>query len=149
MADETAVAGETAVTGSPVSQEFSQDFDELRSLLRPSESVKVLDEFSRWLFATTAVVGTLGAAFGISGLNDLSGTGKRLFATAVLCLGVSLALAALARAPRKVFVNRYSLESMQDTLGRLVKFRQRVLTGAALLFAAALVLAGLAPLLSN
>jgi hypothetical protein len=71
-----------------------------------------------------------------------------VFAWAVALVGVSLALAALARLPLRIRVNRYSDESLSTHVARVVSVRGLLLGLAALLFAAGLILAGLSPLLS-
>jgi hypothetical protein len=75
------------------------DYEELRSLVSPEKSLALLDDFAKWLFAVAAVVGKLGASFGISNANDLKGAGRTTFAWAVAAVGGSLALAAFTRLP--------------------------------------------------
>lgn len=116
--------------------------------MSPEKSLALLDDFAKWLFVIAAVVGTLGTSFGVSDANDLTGSGKRMFAYAVACVGVSLALAALARLPLPIRVNRYSDVSLTTHVSRVVKVRGIVLFVAALLFALGVVLAGLSPLFS-
>lgn len=124
------------------------DYEQLRDLISDGKSLALLDDFAKWLFAAAAIVGALGTSFGVSGANDLTGWGKRLFALAVGSVGVSLALAAFARLPLPIKVNRYSPEDMAEQVGRLAKIRGCLLAIAATLFALGLVLAGLAPLFS-
>jgi hypothetical protein len=107
-----------------------------------------LDDFAKWLFGIAAAVGTLGASFGVSNANDLSGAGRRFFAWAVAAIGVSLALAAFARLPLPIRVNRYSDVSLAKNVGTVIKVQGGLLFAAAVLFALGLVLAGLSPLLS-
>jgi hypothetical protein len=135
-------------TGEVLSAEEIADYAQLRNLVSPEKSLALLDDFAKWLFATAAVVGTLGASFGVSSANTLTGEGKRMFAYAVACIGVSLGLAALARLPLRIRVNRYSDVSLAARVATLTKRRGRLLFLAALLFAAALILAGLSPLFS-
>lgn len=123
-------------------------FDELRSLFSPRQSVAVLDDFSKWLFGAAAIAGSLGGAFGVTGLTHLQGAGKTLFALSILCLGVSLALATLARIPIWVRHNPYSPDSLERAFQDLGQLRGNVLRAGGLLFGAALVLAALAPLFS-
>jgi hypothetical protein len=75
------------------------DYEQLRRLVSPEQSLTVLDDFAKWLFVIAATVGALGTSFGVSGANDLTGSGRKMFAWAVASVGVSLALAALARLP--------------------------------------------------
>jgi hypothetical protein len=84
---------------SPLQPEELEDYAELRRLVSPRVSLELLDSFAKWLFAVAAVVGTLATSFGVSQANDLTGSGRRIFAWAVVCVGLSLALAALARPP--------------------------------------------------
>jgi hypothetical protein len=124
------------------------DYEQLRTLVSPAKSLELLDDFAKWLFVTAAIVGTLGASFGVARDDDLTGTGKRMFSWAVALVGISLALAAMARLPLPRRVNRYSDVSLREHVAFVLKVRGVLLFLAALLFASALVLAGLAPLFS-
>lgn len=95
-----------------------------------------------------AAVGTLGASFGASEANQLDGTGRTMFAWAVALVGVSLALAAFARLPLRIRVNRYSDESLASHVSAVAKVRAALLYVAAILFASGLILAGFSPLAS-
>jgi hypothetical protein len=144
----TGTSPDTESSGEVLSAEEIADYEQLRSLVSPEKSLALLDDFAKWLFASAAVVGTLGASFGVSHANTLTGTGKRMFAWAVALVGVSLALAALARLPLRIRVNRYSDVSLAARVAWLTKVRGGLLFFAALLFAAGLILAGLSPLFS-
>ena len=124
------------------------DYQQLRSLVSPEKSLALLDDFAKWLFAIAAVVGTLGASFNVSSANDLSGRGETMFAWAVASVGLSLALAALARLPLPGRVNRYSDVSLRAHVCHVVLVRGVLLSLAALCFAAGVFLAGLSPLFS-
>lgn len=132
-----------------VSPDDVAEYEELRQLVSRKQSLLLLDDFAKWLFAAAAVVGTLGASFGASDANALTGAGRKLFAVAVALVGVSLALAALARLPLGKKVNFSSRDSLKSHIDGVTQFRGRLLRGAALLFAFALVLAGFAPLFSR
>ena len=125
-----------------------EEYAQLRQLVSREKSLVLLDDFAKWLFPTAAVVGTLGASFGVSGANSLTGTGRTVFAIAVVLVAVSLAFAATARLPLPKRVYLYSRESMASHVDRVVLVRGALLAIAAALFAGGLVLAGLAPLLS-
>jgi hypothetical protein len=131
-----------------VSDEEYADYQQLRGLISPEKSLGLLDDFAKWLFVIATVLGTLGTSFSVSQANDLTGTGRTMFAWAVASVGVSLALAALARLPVPRRVNRYSPASMEAHVAFAVRLRGGLLLLAAMLFAAALVLAGLSPLFS-
>ena len=131
-----------------MSAEEIADYEQLRKLISHEKSLELVDDFAKWLFAMAAVVGTLGTSFGVSGANDLTGLGRTMFAIGVASLGVSLAIAALARLPMSIRVNRNSPDSLASGVSKLVRTRAAMLFIAAILFALALVLAGLAPLFS-
>ena len=131
-----------------LSEEELGDYAQLQSLVSPEKSLALLDDFAKWLFAIAAIVGTLGASFGVSGANNLADSGRTLFAWAVALVGMSLGLAALARLPLPIRVNRYSKVSLTRHVSHVVIARGVMLTFAAVLFAGGLVLAGLSPLFS-
>lgn len=133
-------------TGVPLAPDEIAEYEQLRRLVSREQSLALLDDFAKWLFPTAAIVGTLGASFGVSSGNDLTGTGRTLFAVAVALIGVSLAFAGLARLPLPKFVYLYSRQSLAAHIDLVVLVRGVLLTLAALLFAGGLVLAGLSPL---
>lgn len=139
------VPSKGSVQGSaePRTPEEIADYAELRALIRPTQSVEILDRFALWLFGATAIVGTLGAGFSIDGTSHLNGAARVVFGGAIVFLTVALVLALLARLPLPVQVNRYSLEDLQRAHRKVVRLRFRLVLGAGLLFAAALLLAGL------
>ena len=124
------------------------EYEQLRKLVSREQSLALLDDFAKWLFPTAAVVGTLGASFGVSNANSLTGAGRTMFALSVAGVGISLGLAALARLPLPKRVYLYSREDMGSHIDRVVMVRGGLLIVAAALFATALVLAGLSPLFS-
>jgi hypothetical protein len=135
-----------AIRGIPVSQDEVAELDELRALLKPEQSLTAIDQFSAWLFATVAVVGTIGTALGATGVSDLHGRGRSLYAWAVVSLGISLAFATFARIPQLSRFNRYSALSMRRQLNRILLIRATLLVLAGIAFAVALGLAAFAPL---
>ena len=128
--------------------EEKEDLAQLRAAIHPEQTLQTLESFSTWMVSLAVLVGSLGSAFGVSGLGPLAGTGQKLFAAALVCLAVALALAVAARIPYRVTVNRWSLEDLDAAFAKMVKFKSYSLIGAGVLFAASLVLAALAPLFS-
>jgi hypothetical protein len=145
-----AVTDTPTVTDAPqaLSRDELADYEQLRKLISPKTSLDLLDGFAKWVFSAAAIVGTLGAGFGVSGANDLQGTGRTTFAWAVACLGFSLALAALARLPLPSRVNRYSEVSLARHLEHVLIVRGSLLAVSACCLAFGLILAGLSPLFS-
>jgi hypothetical protein len=82
-------------------------------------------------------------------LDRLSGWGELAFVLAVVAAGVSLAAAALSVAPKWVKFNPYSRDSMRGAVQEIYSRRRNLLKVAAWAFAAAIVLAGISPLLST
>jgi hypothetical protein len=108
-----------------VSQQAADDHQELRDLFRPTETLRVLDEFATWVFGTTAVVGAIGCGLGLSTLDHLDHTGKQVYLVAVICTRMARILA--PRAPRAVRVNPDQRESLRTTFERIVKQRYAML----------------------
>jgi hypothetical protein len=138
----------TPITGEPVTPQEVADLERLRGYFSPDTSLANTTKFAEWLFATVAVVGTVGTALGVIKLEDLEGEAQDFFAYAVLALGISLALAALALAPQPSRTNPHSAASMRRSLHRIIILRAIFLIPAALAFATALVLAGFVPFVS-
>jgi hypothetical protein len=119
----------------------------MRELLAPKASWERLDLFGKWLFQSTIVFGTLGAAFGATSLATLQGAGRFLLFAATALLGVSLGLAgfAMAPVPRKPDTKHASTVSLVNSILRRRGWQLRI---SAVLFGLALFLASLAPLFS-
>ena len=125
-----------------------QQLTDLQALLKPSASLQRIDDFSKWIFTSTAVVGTLGAAFSNAAFHQLAGLGKALFAAAVFFVALALFSATMALAPEFTYANPSSLESMLAAVDRRIKSRKRPLRAATVFFALALLFAGIAPFAS-
>jgi hypothetical protein len=136
----------TVVQGEPVSVDELNELKSLRAAFSSDDALKTLDSFATWLFASSGVLGALATAGKIVGIGELDDRGKRYFGFAVLLFGIALALAALARMPQPVRFNPYSALSMRIQLRRIILTRTALVVLAAVAFAAALVLAGFAPL---
>jgi hypothetical protein len=120
-----------------------EEIRELRQLFSASESLRLLDDFAKWLFASAAVVGSVGAGFGSRTLTDLDAWGKTLFLAALVAVAVTLILAALARLPARRSVNRHDLAGMREDFAKVTSRRYGFLVTGVVLFALALVLATL------
>ena len=100
---------------------------------------------AKWLFSAAATVGTLGGAFQL--LGELSTAGKVPMALAVFFTGLSLAFATVSLTPdlKKVLDERTAVSGLVEVL----EDRRSWLRRGSYCFAAALVLAGVAPLIST
>jgi hypothetical protein len=134
------------IHGVPVSAEEKSDLEALRSTFSANESLKTLDAFALWLFASAGTLGALATAGKVVGIGDLDAAGRRHFSYAIVLFGVALALAALARAPQPARFNPYNALSMRMQLSRILVIRSVLLILAAIAFAVALGIAGFAPL---
>ena len=144
MADASAV-----VKGESVSQDQVQRIEALKDAYSPTQSLKLLDDFSKFLFGATATVAALGTALGVNGFGDLEGSGRTLFSFAVLSLAFSLFAATAALLPLGMKINPNSPESASAAFASAIRLRLGLVTVAAVFFATALGLAGFAPLASS
>ncbi|HEY6765125.1 MAG TPA: hypothetical protein VI386_10155 [Candidatus Sulfotelmatobacter sp.] len=120
----------------------------LQTLFDPAGSLKRVDDFSKWIFASIGVVGSLGAAFSNSAFSSLALCGKDIFGVAVFLAGLSLFAATWTIEPQWVHANTASRESMLAAVDANLRARRRPLQIACGLFSLSLVVAALAPLVS-
>lgn len=132
----------------PVSPDEVELLKKYRDLLMPAARLAGYDDFAKWLFTLTAVIGTLGAAFSNAALKSLSGTGAVLFFLAIVATGASLALAVILRDIDVPVANWQSLEDMIEKAQTSLRTKRKLAWCAGISFAVAILLAGLAPLIS-
>jgi hypothetical protein len=128
------------------SPEETAEIAELREAISPSQTLAALDTFGKWMFGASAAIGSLGGAFSASGHGPEHGVGRWVFAGAVVCAAVSLALSVVALIPYRVTATRWSLDSLTEAYGRIVLFRRRLLAWSGGFLAVGLILAGVSPL---
>jgi hypothetical protein len=133
----------------PLSPDEVELLKKYRDLLMPATRLAGYDEFAKWLFTVTAVIGTLGAAFSNTALKNLSGTGAAVFFLAVLSTGVSLALAVFQRGIETPDANWQSLPDMLAKAESALRIKRGLVWASGTFFALAILLAGLAPLLAQ
>jgi hypothetical protein len=136
------------IKGTVVDQEDKAEFDSLRTIFDPKAALDRLDSYGKWLFASAAVVGSLGAGLSNTALSKLRGAGVWVFALAVMSLGLCLFAASRSIAPHWTKARVAVLDSLRAAINKEFKTRQRQLNLAAGFFALALVLAAVSPLVS-
>jgi hypothetical protein len=136
------------VKGEIVSKEAEAYFASLRAFFDPKSAADRLDAYGKWLFASAAIVGSLGAGLSNSSFSHLRGLGVVLFAVAIVALGGCLIAASLSVAPHWIKAKIDDPASMQAAVLQEFETRRYELNWAARLFAFALLLAALCPLLS-
>jgi hypothetical protein len=136
------------VAGRPLSSAEQQQLTDLQALFKPADALKRVDDFAKWIFASIAVVGTLGAGLSNSAFGALNNGGKVLFGIAILLVGASLFASTLALEPEWVHANPSSRYSMLAAVNENLRKRRRPIRVAAVLFGLALVAAASAPLVS-
>jgi hypothetical protein len=136
------------VRGGVVSQEEKAEFDSLRAVFDPKSAIDRLDSYGKWLFASATIVGSLGAGLSNSAFSKLRGAGLWLDATAIVALGLCLFAASRSIAPHWIEARLYDVDSLRTAVNNQFKSRRRQLAWATLLFAFALVMAALSPLVS-
>lgn len=141
--------GNAPITGLLLSGSEQVELKRLQEIFDPQKGIDKVDAFGKWLFATSAIVGVLGAAFSNKAFQELEGNGRVLFAVAIVMTAASLASAAQIVAPKWETINRSDIQSMRDALKGQFRQRRRYSRMAALFFALALLLAGAAPLFSG
>jgi hypothetical protein len=136
------------IKGKVVSQEDKTEFESLRTIFDPKAALDRLDSYGKWLFASAAVVGSLGAGLSNTALSKLRGPGVWVFALAVVALGICLVAASRSIAPHWAKARVAELDSLRAAINTQFKTRQHQLNLAAGFFALALVLAAVSPLVS-
>jgi hypothetical protein len=137
------------VSGVYVPPEEKAEFDSLRSYFDAKTSLDRIDDYAKWIFASSAVVGALGAGLSNAGLAKARGPAFILFAIAVFCLGIALLAASLSIAPRISEVWLKDIDNLRKTVNEHFRRRQRFLTAAAGFYALAIFLAALVPVVSE
>ena len=120
-----------------------------RELALPAARIAAYDEFAKWLFTIITVVGTLGAAFSNSAFKKPAGLGSVLFFVAVAATGLSLALAVILRSVGPGNENWQSLQDMFEKGQATLRVKRVLGWATGIVFAAAIVLAGISPLFSG
>src|ERR1700730_7293578 len=67
----------------PLSDAEVKQLQALQTVFDPAASLKRVDDFSKWIFASIGVIGSLGAAFSNSAFSTLAPCGKDIFGIAV------------------------------------------------------------------
>jgi hypothetical protein len=133
----------------PMSDDEVELLKKQRELALPAARIAAYDEFAKWLFTIITVVGTLGAAFSNAAFKKLTGLGSVLFFVAVAATGISLALAVILRSVEPRDANWQSLQDMLEKGKAALRLKRSLGWATGICFAAAIVLAGVSPLLSG
>jgi hypothetical protein len=134
--------------GIPLSPDEVELLKKYRDIVMPAARLAGYDDFAKWLFTITAVIGTLGAAFSNSALKGLRGPGVTVFFLAIVATGLSLALAVIQRSVDIPKLNWQNLEDMLQKTETALRIKRLMAWSAGTSFAFAILLAGLAPLLT-
>jgi hypothetical protein len=132
----------------PISPDEVDLLKKYRDIVMPAARLAGYDEFAKWLFTITAVIGTLGAAFSNSALKGLRGGGVTAFFLAIVATALSLALAVIQRSIDIPKLNWQNLDDMLQKTEAALRIKRSLAWCAGTSFAAAILLAGLAPLLT-
>lgn len=132
----------------PISPDEVDLLKKYRDIVMPAARLAGYDEFAKWLFTITAVIGTLGAAFSNSALKGLHGGGVIAFFLAIVATALALALAVIQRSIDVPKLNWQSLPDMLQKTEAALRIKRLLAWCAGSSFATALLLAGLAPFLT-
>lgn len=144
MANSTSVVRGTAISASQ-----GESLEALQSIFKPEAGLKRLEDFAKFIFASVAIVGTLGAAFSNAAFGELGPRGKLLFALALGAISASVASAAMSLSPKWVVANPHNHASMEEALARAYRARRLPLQVATVTFLMALLFASAAPIVSG
>src|ERR1035437_77924 len=100
--------------GTYVSPEIKAEFDSLRSVFDAKASLDRIDSYAKWIFASSAIVGALGAGLSNGAIAKAHGMSLFLFTFAILCLGISLVAACQSIAPEVTSVLIYDIDDMRE-----------------------------------
>ena len=142
------MSDDTVVRGTYVAPETKEQFDSLRAFFDARAGLDRIDSYAKWIFASSAIVGALGAGLSNEALPRAHEGSLLLLVAAILCLGVSLVAACQSIAPEVVKVSLNNLDDMRAVVNRQFTSRQRYVNVAARFYALAIFLAALVPLLS-
>lgn len=138
-----------AVPSTYVPPEEKTEFDSLRSYFDAKASLDRMDDYAKWIFASSAVVGALGAGLSNAAFANAHGAALILFAVAVFCLGIALIAASLSIAPQISEVWLKDIDDLRRTVNEHFRRRQRFLTAAAGFYAIAIFMAAFVPVVSQ
>lgn len=139
---------DAVVRGTYVPPEVKAQFESLRAFFDAKASMDRIDSYGKWIFASSAIVGALGAGLSNGALPRAHAGSLVLLMASIVCLGVSLVAASQSIAPKVVEVSLNDLKSMREAVNRHFKDRQRYVSVAARFYALAIFLAALVPLVS-
>lgn len=142
------MADEVVERGTYVSPERKAQFDAFLSCFDPKVSLDRIDGFAKWIFASSAIVGALGAGLSNASFSKVHGMGLFFLGFSILFLGVSLVYACRGIAPYVVNVALNDFDSMRTVVNQQIVRRQRSVSIAAGLYCAAIILAALVPISS-
>ncbi len=139
------VSGPTVIHGVALTEEELAMFKDYRAVYLPLARLKATDDFAKWLFSLSTIIGSLGAALSNSSAFKLAGTGKTLLGAAVALTGISFALATVALLIDVGSANPNAPAEMVAKVVRNLSIKRWLLGFAVGCLGLALVLAGLAP----
>src|SRR5918999_3399327 len=135
--------------GTPISAGQAESLQSLQSVFKPEVGLKRLEDFAKFIFASVAIVGTLGAAFSNAAFAELGPRGKLLFGLALVAVAISLGSAAMSLSPKWVVANPHNHASMEEAVAHAYRARRLPLQVAAWAFLIALGLAAGAPIVTG
>lgn len=145
---EQVAQGEQVVQGVYVPPEVKAQMDSLRSVFDAKAGLDRIDGYAKWIFASSSIVGALGAGLSNSAFAKVHGLSLLLFTAAVACLGLSLVAACRTITPTLESVQLNDFESMRNAVNNHFKQRQKYVTVAAWFYSGAILFAALVPLVS-
>lgn len=132
----------------PTPEEIAE-LKSLQEVFNLSNSTKKIETYSKWLFATTTIIASLGAGLADSSARNLTGYGNLSFSVALIVLGISLGCAALSLAPTWHEISRHVLSDLRNAASNHLNSKKLLIQISSWSFTIALVLASLSPFISK
>ena len=136
------------IIGSPPPEDYDKNLIDLRKQTSLENSLANLNNFGKWLFSSSSVIGVIAAGYSIAGFASLNFWGNIIFYLGLLLITVCLFISALALSPKEKNSNPNSLTSLRNMIEEIIHFKWVKLRAAGFLFAFAILFAGIAPLIS-
>lgn len=149
MEEEKSENGSNVQFGDEVSDDTLEELNGLQKLLGYDKGIEKLNDFAKWIFGATSILGITGAGIAIS-LEKMSFIQSIMIGSSMLFLTIALFLSALALTPVFLHYRDNSIESMQNQIEKkLIKGRGIKLKIAGFSFAFAILLSGLSPMITK
>lgn len=141
---------ENIIYGEPPPPGYEEELKELESVVSYEKSILKLEDFGKWLFTSSSIIGVLGAGFSVAGFTNMNWLGRIFFFVSLFCITICLATSAFALSPKLVNYRQSSVDSIKGVIEEnIIKSKGIKLRVSGILFSLAILFAGLTSLTSQ